>query len=88
LKFHLFAKSFSISRNNGDEFLQLIRCVCQENESTYFDWPCSWKTVSRTIAEQTNFYNRHKMTIEFPSDWKMDKCNFKNGPLPEKLLFE
>jgi len=60
--------------------------MCHENDSTNFDLPCSWKTITRTIAEQTNFYNCHKMTIEFPSHWKMEKWNSKNDPLPEKVV--
>ena len=86
LKSYLFAKSCKMIRNNGDELLKIIRFICPENERTNLDLPRSWKTVTRTIAEQTNFYNCHKKTIEFPSHWKMDKWNSKNGSIPENVV--
>ena len=86
LKCYLFGKSCNLSRNNGDDFLKLIRFICPENLSTNLGIPRSWKSVTRAINEQTRFYKCHKVTIPFPTHWEMDKWSSKNTPRPEEVV--
>ena len=86
LKCYLFGKSCNLSRSNGDELLKLIRFIAPENVRTNLEIPLSWKTINRTINEQTKFYNCHKVTIPFPAFWEMDKWVSNNGTRPEEVV--
>ena len=63
LKCYLFAKRHNISRNGGDEFLKLMRFMSPDSIAD--NLPTSWKTITRTIDDDTKFYICHKKNDSF-----------------------
>ena len=84
IKCYLFGKQNNISRNSGDDMLKLVKLLSPDITMKHI--PKSWKTITRFIDEQTNFYICHKATIPFPKHWEMDKWNCNNAPCPEPVV--
>ena len=69
LRIYLLAKSANMSRNNGDDFLELINDIMKygySNSEVPKLIPNSWKSITRFINQQTSFYTCEKTTIQFP----------------------
>ena len=88
LRIYLLAKSANMSRNNGDDFLELINDIMKygySNSEVPKLIPNSWKSITRFINQQTSFYTCEKTTIPFPEHWEMNKWNCNNAPPPEEV---
>ena len=88
LKIYLLAKSCNMSRNNGDDLLELIKELMKSSypkSEIPNHLPYSWKSVNRAINQQTPYYTCEKWTIPFPEHWEMNKWNCNNAPLPEEV---
>ena len=83
---YLFAKRNNISRNEGDNLLKLFRSVSDPVSIPNQDLPTSWKTITRHIDKQTQFYKCMKMTIPFPNHWQMEKWDCDNSPRPQEVV--
>lgn len=83
LKCYLFAKSCNLSRNNGDDLLQLIRIMSPNPE--LLSIPKSWKSVTRAIDKQASYYTCHEIKIPFPEHWEMNKWNCNKNSRPNGI---
>ena len=88
-KIYLFAKTCNISRNHGDDLLQLIQDIVASsfpNVEIPKHIPKSWKSVTRAIDKQASYYTCHEIKIPFPEHWEMNKWNCNNAPTPEEVV--
>ena len=88
-KLFSFAKSCNISRNHGDDLLQLFKDILKSsfpNADIPKYIPDSWKTVTRDINKQISFYTCDEIKIPFPEHWEMHKWKCNNSLPPEEVI--
>jgi hypothetical protein len=82
LKLHEFGKKTKLSRDHGNELLDLIKLFDPRK-----DVPNSWKTLIRQAKMETKMYKYSKKDVPWPISWKMDSWNTTLfGPVPDKVV--